>query len=55
MLINNNDHDNRYKKFNLNEEQISRVDEFVINLANGRAIEPSDFYALRKENEKLKA
>lgn len=55
MLLNNNDPDHRYKKFNLNEEQVSRVDEFVLNLVNGMANEPSDFYALRKENEKLKA
>ena len=31
------------------------MDEFAQKLVNGLANEPSDFYALREENEKLKA
>lgn len=31
------------------------MDEFVWKLVNGEANEPSDFYEIRAENEKLKA
>jgi hypothetical protein len=48
--------DQRYQQFNLSADQIARVDEFVWKLTKSGegATDPSDFYALKKENEKLK-
>jgi hypothetical protein len=47
--------DERYQHFNLSGDQVARVDEFVFKLVNGMANEPSDFYEIRNENERLKA
>jgi hypothetical protein len=41
--------------YDLSEDQVNRVYEFVNKLLRGQTQEPSDFYALRQENEKLKA
>ena len=41
--------------YDLAEDQVHRVYEFVHKLLRGETHEPSDFYQLRQENEKLKA
>ena len=40
---------------NLNEEQIFKVDMYVMKLIAGETEEPADFYKLKKENQNLKA
>lgn len=39
----------------LNEEQIFKVDMYVMKLLAGETEEPADFYKLKKENQNLKA
>lgn len=44
MMYSSDKPDQRYQQFNLNPDQIARVDEFVWKLVNGEASEPADFY-----------
>ena len=55
MMYSSKNPDSKYQHLNLTPDQVSRVDEFVWKLVNGEANEPSDFYEIRAENEKLKA
>lgn len=43
----------RYK--DLTQEQIFKVDQYVLKLKSGETEEPADFYKLKKENQNLKA
>ena len=43
----------RYK--GLTQEQIFKVDQYVMRLLAGESEEPADFYKLKKENQILKA
>ena len=38
----------------LTDEQLMSVDQFVLRIISGDAIEPADFYRIRKENEELR-
>lgn len=42
----------RYK--DLTQEQIFKVDQFVLKLISGETEEPADYYKLKKENQNLK-
>ena len=55
MMYSSKNPDEKYQHLNLTGDQVARVDEFVWKLVNGEANEPSDFYEIRAENEKLKA
>jgi hypothetical protein len=54
MMYKNDDPNMRYK--GLTQDQVFQVDQFVLRIQTGdAAADPSDAYALRRENESLKA
>ncbi len=53
MMYKNSDPSDRYKQ--LSQDQLFAVDQFVLRLVSGETSDPSDTYALRRENESLKA
>lgn len=53
MMYKSTDPSERYK--DLTQDQLFAVDQFVLQLLKGEAVDTSDFYQLKKENEKLRA
>jgi hypothetical protein len=53
MMLSNNTPWDRYP--DLNNEQLAHVDQYVLKLKAGEALEPSDLYEIKKENASLLA
>ena len=54
MMYKSNSTDPRVRYNELTDEQLMSVDQFVLRIISGDAIEPADFYRIRKENEELR-
>ena len=52
MMYKNSDPSERYN--HLNEDQLLKVDQFVLRLTTGEAVDEAEFYKIKKENEILK-
>ena len=54
MYYQSNETDPRLRYKNLSDEQLHKVDKYVLRLVAGNAQDPTDYYQLKKDYEQVK-